>query len=55
MNLNNTNLNLNNLIQSEVDRISTKYNLHTLSLKRSNVGEKNKMKGKIQIQMLGLI
>ena len=26
MNLNNTNLNLNNLIQSEVDRISTKYN-----------------------------
>ena len=26
MNLNNTSLNLNNLIQSEVDRISTKYN-----------------------------
>lgn len=26
MNLNNTNLNLNNLIQAEVDRISTKYN-----------------------------
>ena len=34
--------------------VSVRFQLQTLLLKRSNVGEKNKLKGKIQIQMLRL-